>query len=59
VVTAESSFAALELLEAVRAQVAVVTRLRLDAALYDLTLTLARYTTGIMIDKIRACGILA
>jgi DDE superfamily endonuclease len=35
VVTADSSFAALELLEAVRAQVAVVTRLRLDAALYD------------------------
>jgi hypothetical protein len=35
VVTADSSFAALELLEAVRAQVAVVTRLRLDAALYE------------------------
>jgi hypothetical protein len=34
VVTADSSFAALELLAAVRAQVAVVTRLRLDAALY-------------------------
>jgi DDE superfamily endonuclease len=34
VVTADSSFAALELLEAVRTQVAVVTRLRLDAALY-------------------------
>ncbi len=34
VVTADSSFAALELLEAVRAQVTVVTRLRLDAALY-------------------------
>jgi len=35
VVTADSSFAALELLEAVRAPVAVVTRLRLDAALYE------------------------
>jgi hypothetical protein len=35
VVTADSSFAALELLEAVRAQGAVVTRLRLDAALYE------------------------
>ena len=35
VVTADSSFAALELLEAVRAQVAMVTRLRLDAALYE------------------------
>ena len=35
VVTADRSFAALELLEAVRAQVAVVTRLRLDAALYE------------------------
>jgi len=35
VVTADSSFAALELLEAVRAQVAVVTRLRLDAAVYE------------------------
>jgi hypothetical protein len=35
VVTADSSFAALELLEAVRTQVAVVTRLRLDAALYE------------------------
>ena len=34
VVTADSSFAALELLEAVRTHVAVVTRLRLDAALY-------------------------
>ena len=35
VVTADSSFAALALLEAVRAQVAMVTRLRLDAALYE------------------------
>lgn len=35
VVTADSSFAALELLEAVHTQVAVVTRLRLDAALYE------------------------
>src|SRR5215467_13682377 len=35
VVTADSSFAALELLAAVRDQVAVVTRLRLDAALYE------------------------
>lgn len=34
VVTADSSFAALELLEAVRTHVAMVTRLRLDAALY-------------------------
>jgi DDE superfamily endonuclease len=34
VVTADSSFAALELLEAVRTQVAGVTRLRVDAALY-------------------------
>ncbi len=34
VVTADSSFAALELLAAVRTQGAVVTRLRLDAALY-------------------------
>ena len=35
VVTADSSFAALELLEAVRDSVTVVTRLRLDAALYE------------------------
>jgi hypothetical protein len=35
VVTADSSFAAIELLEAVRSEVAVVTRLRLDAALYE------------------------
>src|SRR5215210_8871570 len=35
VVTADSSFAALGLLEAVRAEVTVVTRLRLDAALYE------------------------
>jgi len=35
VVTADSSFAALELLEAVRESVTVVTRLRLDAALYE------------------------
>src|SRR5215216_4888030 len=35
VVTADSSFAALELLEAVRAEITVVTRLRLDAALYE------------------------
>jgi DDE superfamily endonuclease len=35
VITADSSFAALELLDAVRAQVTVVTRLRLDAALYE------------------------
>jgi len=35
VVTADSSFAALELLSAVREQVTVVSRLRLDAALYE------------------------
>jgi len=35
VVTADSSFAALELLAAVRESVTVVTRLRLDAALYE------------------------
>jgi hypothetical protein len=35
VVVADSSFAALELLEAVRQQVCVITRLRLDAALYE------------------------
>jgi hypothetical protein len=35
VVTADSSFAALELLAAVRSSVTVVTRLRLDAALYE------------------------
>lgn len=35
VVTADSSFAAIELLDAVRQQVTVVTRLRLDAALYQ------------------------
>jgi DDE superfamily endonuclease len=35
VVTADSSFAALELLEAVRDSITVVTRLRLDAALYE------------------------
>jgi hypothetical protein len=35
VVVADSSFAALELLEAVRHEVTVVTRLRLDAALYE------------------------
>jgi hypothetical protein len=35
VVAADSSFAALELLDAVRSSVTVVTRLRLDAALYE------------------------
>jgi hypothetical protein len=35
IVTADSSFAALQLLEAVRSSVTVVTRLRLDAALYE------------------------
>ena len=35
VVVADSSFAALELLDAVRQQMTVVTRLRLDAALYE------------------------
>ena len=35
VVTADSSFAALELMEAVRSSVTVVTRLRLEAALYE------------------------
>ena len=35
VVTADSSFAALELLEAVRESVTMVTRLRMDAALYE------------------------
>jgi hypothetical protein len=35
VVVADSSFAALELLAAVREQMCVITRLRLDAALYD------------------------
>lgn len=35
VVVADSSFAALELLEAVRAEVTVITRLRMDAALYE------------------------
>lgn len=35
VVTADSSFAALELLDAVRESVTVVTRLRLDAALFE------------------------
>jgi hypothetical protein len=35
VVVADSSFAALELLDAVRASVTVITRLRLDAALYE------------------------
>jgi hypothetical protein len=35
VVVADSSFAALELLDAMRRKVCVVTRLRLDAALYD------------------------
>ena len=35
VVVADSSFAALELLAAVRAEVTVVTRLRMDAALYE------------------------
>ncbi|MBA2731493.1 MAG: transposase [Acidobacteria bacterium] len=35
VITADSSFAALELLAAVREQVTMVTRLRLDAALYE------------------------
>ena len=35
VVVADSSFAALELLDAVRHELCVVTRLRLDAALYD------------------------
>ena len=35
VVVADSSFAALELLDAVREQVTLITRLRLDAALYE------------------------
>src|SRR5205823_2466411 len=35
IVTADSSFAALELLDSVRSEVTVVTRLRLDAALYE------------------------
>jgi hypothetical protein len=35
VVVADSSFAALELLEAVRQEVSLITRLRLDAALYE------------------------
>lgn len=35
VVVADSSFAALELLDAVRRQICIITRLRLDAALYD------------------------
>lgn len=35
VVTADSSFAALELLDSVRREVTVITRLRLDAALYE------------------------
>jgi DDE superfamily endonuclease len=35
VVVADSSFAALELLEAVREEVSIITRLRLDAALYE------------------------
>jgi hypothetical protein len=35
VVVADSSFAALELLEAVREEVCLITRLRLDAALYE------------------------
>jgi hypothetical protein len=35
VVVADSSFAALELLDAVRSEVSVITRLRLDAALYE------------------------
>lgn len=39
VVTADSSFAALELLAALPQQLAVVTRLRLDAALYEPALT--------------------
>lgn len=36
VVVADSSFAALELLDAVRQEVCVITRLRLDAALYEI-----------------------
>ena len=35
IVVADSSFAALELLEAVREEVSLITRLRLDAALYE------------------------
>lgn len=35
VVVADSSFAALELLEATRSKLCIITRLRLDAALYD------------------------
>jgi hypothetical protein len=35
VIVADSSFAALELLDATRRKICVVTRLRLDAALYD------------------------
>ncbi len=35
VVVADSSFAALELLEAVRREVTIITRLRMDAALYE------------------------
>jgi hypothetical protein len=46
VVTADSSFAALELLAAVRDSVTVVTRLRLDAALYEPVPERARGTMG-------------
>lgn len=46
VVVADSSFAALELLAAVRRQICVVTRLRLDAALYDPASPRAANTPG-------------
>jgi hypothetical protein len=46
VVVADSSFAALELLEAVRQQVCLITRLRLDAALYEPAPERGRGQTG-------------
>jgi DDE superfamily endonuclease len=46
VVVADSSVAALELLEAVRQQVCVITRLRLDAALYEPAPARQRGQTG-------------
>jgi hypothetical protein len=46
VIVADSSFAALELLDATRRKICVVTRLRLDAALYDPAPTRAPGTIG-------------
>ena len=47
IITADSSYSALELLAAIRAQATFITRLRLDAALYDPVGERERRTRGV------------